>query len=179
VKIYDIAFEVESAFAIYEALVTDAAGEVTPEVEEAERNLKALLEQGADKIESAACVIRNLESESIALKAEAARLMERGQTAQKSADRLKQLIGFALPALGGKVKTPKFTCWIQKNPTSYDVEIHDGVDPMDVARQWPDLMKVEAVPRKSLIVERVKQGAYLPAYFHVTEKPETFSTRIK
>jgi hypothetical protein len=47
VKVYDIPFEIESAFAIYEALVTDAAGEVTPEVEEAERNLKALLEQGA------------------------------------------------------------------------------------------------------------------------------------
>jgi hypothetical protein len=24
---------------------------------------------------------------------------------------------------GGKVKTPKFTCWLQKNPTSYDLTV--------------------------------------------------------
>jgi hypothetical protein len=179
VKVYDIPFEIESAFAIYEALVTDAAGEVTPEVEEAERNLKSLLEQGADKIESAACVIRNLESEAIALKAEAARLMDRGQTSQKSADRLKQLIGFALPALGGKVKTPKFTCWLQKNPTSYDLAIAPEVDLMEIAKLYPELVRVTAEPSKKTLTEAYKSGVELPAGFAVTEKPETFSTRIK
>jgi hypothetical protein len=148
-------------------------------VEEAERNLKSILEQGSDKIEAACCVIRNLESEAIALKAEAARLMERGQSAQKNADRLKQIVGAALPALGGKVKTPKFTCWLQKNPTGYDLTIAPDVDLYAAAVQFPELFKVEIAPKKSVLTDKFKGGEELPTGFLVSEKPETYSTRIK
>lgn len=178
-KVYEIPFELESAYAVYESLLTDSQGEVTPEVEEAERNLKAMLEQGTEKIEAAACVIRNLESEAIALKAEAARLMERGQSEQNSADRLKKLIGSVLPTFGGKVKTPKFTCWLQKNPTSYDLTVAPDVDLFAAAMQFPELFKVTAEPRKSVLTESYKQGVTLPEGFIVAEKPETYSTRIK
>lgn len=178
-RVYEIPFEIESAFLIYESLLTESQGEVTPEVEEAERNLKSILEQGADKIEAAACVIRNLESEEIALKAEAARLMARGSSAGNNASRLKAIIGSALPALGGKVKTPKFTVYSQKNPTSYELTVAPDVDLFLVAKAFPELVKVTAEPSKRTLTEAYKQGVPLPIGFTVTEKPETFSTRIK
>jgi hypothetical protein len=178
-KVYEIPFEIEAAFAIYENLLTESQGEVTPEVEAAELNLKTILEQGSDKIEAAACVIRNLESEEIALKAEAARLMARGSSAGANAARLKAVIGMALPALGGKVKTPKFTVYTQKNPTSYDLTVAPDVDLAASAVQFPELFKVIVEPRKSTLTDAYKQGVPLPTGFVITEKPETYSTRIK
>lgn len=178
-KVYDIPFALESAYTIYEALVTDAQGELTPEVQQAENDLKAMLEASTDKIEAACCVIRNLESEAIALKAEAARLMERGQSQDKSAARLKGLIGSVLPALGGKVKTTKFTVYNQRNPTSYELTVAPDVDLYAAAIQFPELFKVEIAPKKSVITDNFKAGIELPTGFVITEKPETYSTRIK
>lgn len=177
--LYEIPMDLAEAFARYENLLSESAGEFTPEVEEAEKNLEQLLTSSADKIEATACVIRNLEADVTAVKAEAARLMQRGQSMEANAGRLKLLIGRALPAFGGKIKTARFTIYTQKNPPSYELTVAPDINLTAVAAQFPELIKLEPEVRRSVVTGLYKQGVPLPEGFTVSEKPETYSTRIK
>jgi hypothetical protein len=135
--LYDIALE----GAILEDLIVASEGELTPEIEE---RLEKLLQQGPDRIEAAAKVVRNLEAYEEACKAEAQRLTERAKMFRSNIDRLKERMRGAVDfAFGGKVKTARFTIWTQKAADTVSVELAEGFTAEMVKEDYPSLVKTE------------------------------------
>ena len=78
------------------------------------------------KLDNYECFIKNLESDIKGLKEEEKRLKERRQSYENTVANMNEAMGEALKATGeGKVKTSKFTFWMQKNQPSVVVDCQD------------------------------------------------------
>ena len=97
-KIYEIDQRIAE---IFENMTID---ETTGEVILDEEALAELREERTKKLEGAALMVRNLEAEAKAIKAEADRLTERKKAAENKAKRIREWLGFALG--DEKLKTP-------------------------------------------------------------------------
>jgi hypothetical protein len=179
-KLYDIPLEFALIEHTLDYLLTVNEGEVTPEVEAAEQKLADFLRDGSAKIEAAACVIKNIEADAQACKDEAQRLSSRSASLANNASRLKSLVGVAVDsAFDGKVKTPKFTIYMQDNPQGYSVETAPDCDLLKLADMFPQFVKVEASPKKKEITDAVKAGAELPYGLIISKNPQSRSLRIR
>lgn len=86
----------------------------------------------ADKLEACAKVIKNLEADEAALKAEAARLTEKARTARSGIDRIKKMMQTAMDQIGKKkIKGELFSFGIQKNPAAVVVDAEPRNIPAD------------------------------------------------
>ena len=133
-KLYELPLEASSL----QAELEEAAGELTPDLEQ---RLDSFLALGADKIDAGACVLRTLEAQAEACAREAQRLKARQGSFQRSADRLRELLGRAVDALGGKVKTSRFTLWIQASPAQTRYLLAEWIDRLSFAGEYPGLVK--------------------------------------
>lgn len=111
----------------------------------------------SDKLDNATYVIKELDATSDALKAEAKRLSERASHLSKNAERLKNLMSFALSESGEeKIKTEKFTFSFRKSET---VEIDALFTPEDYDRKYIrvkrefDRVKIKAALKAGEVVE--------------------------
>lgn len=78
------------------------------------------------KLDNYECFIKNLESDIKGLKEEEKRLKERRQSYENTVSSMKEAMGEALKATGkDKVKTSKFTFWIQRNQPSVVIDCQD------------------------------------------------------
>jgi hypothetical protein len=172
-KLYDIPFEA----AQIEQQLMDADGELTPEIE---KQIGEFLNAGKDKIEAAAMVVRTLEMEAEACKAEAKRLQERSASFTKNADRLKGLVLVALDsAFGGKVKTPLFTIWGQTSAPTIAVELTPDCEVEKFAAEFPWAVKQTIELKKREVVDSIKAGNEIPPGVMYSENPGTRYLRIK
>lgn len=113
-------YEIPIAWANLQELLEASAGEITPEIEAA---WGALEEQGEAKVDATAAVIKSMVAEGEALATEIGRLEARKDALYNSVDRLKAFLVPALQALGGKVKTTRFTTYLQTRETaSFDLK---------------------------------------------------------
>ena len=102
------------------------------------------------KIESYCKVIKNLEADMDALKAEAKRLTDRRKVLENNVDRLKAAMFESMKATGkDKVKGAVFTASIQKNggklPVILDVETSELPDELVKVVESPDLEAIYEV----------------------------------
>lgn len=75
------------------------------------------------KLDNYECFIKNLESDIKGLKEEEKRLKERRQSYENTVAEMKEAMGLALKATGNdKVKTSRFTFWLQKNNPSVVID---------------------------------------------------------
>jgi hypothetical protein len=173
-KLYEIPAEFAFIEHSLDVLLTATEGEVTPEVEAAEAKVAEFLKAGSAKIEAAACVIKNIEADAQACKDEAARLSTRSASLANNAARLKALVGVAVDsAFEGKVKTPKFTVYMQDNPQGYSVETAPDCDLLKLAQTFPQFVKVEAAPKKKELTDALKAGEELPTGILVSANPRS------
>lgn len=179
-NLYELPAEFAGIEQSLDTLLAANVGEITPEVESLEAQLKTLLMGGAAKLEGAAMVVKNLLAQSEACKAEAARLSSRAASFVNQAASLKALMGYALEAVyNGKVKTARFTIFNKANPTSYEVTVAPDVDLLKVAEAHPGLVKVEASVRSKELAELFKAGKALPAGLAVAERPKATHVEIR
>lgn len=139
-KLYDIPIE----FQRLQDLLEESCGELTPEVESHWKSLQA---NSADKIDAAACVLRGLKSSGDALAEEIGRLQMRKDAVEKSQERLRALMLPAVDALGGKVKTDRFTIFMTRRK-NYAMEIKPGCELWELDSRFyrvrePELAKTE------------------------------------
>lgn len=147
---------------IQDALV-ESAGEVTPEIEALWAHLE---DDGAAKVEAAACVVWHLNAEAELLAAEISRLQGRKSALDNAQDRLRSLILPAVIALGGKVKTPRFTVYTTKR-RSFAIELAPGHDVWELDARFyrtrePELAKTE-------IKKALEAGEAVPEALVVSE----------
>jgi hypothetical protein len=122
-------------------ILTESEGELTPELE---ARLDELMRKGPDKIEAAARVLRQIESDAAACDAEAARLKGRKEMFERQAQNLKARMVFAVDAaFSGKVKTALFTIWTQKARDTVAVSLAEGFTVDIVRADHPELVKTE------------------------------------
>lgn len=164
-KLFDIPLEWE---AIQEALEA-GAGEMTPELE---AQLAALLEAAPEKIDAAACVVKHLEAQADAAKAEAARMAERAGSFTNAADQLRARMLPAVQALG-KVKTARFTIFTTTR-TTYAVDVRPGVSIAELPDRFVRWRDPEI--NKSAVKDALKAGEVLPEEIAVTACPSTSMT---
>lgn len=125
----------------------------------------------ADKLEACAKVIKNLEADETALKAEAARLTEKARTARSGIDRIKKMMQTAMEQIGKKkIKGELFSFGIQKNPAAVVVDAEPRNIPADfLIWQQP---KVD----KEKLKKALKAGEDLDGIAHLAQ---TESLRIR
>lgn len=105
------------------------------------------------KLDNAAYVIKELDATSESLKAEAKRLSDRASYLSKNADRLKNLMSYALSESGDdKIKTDKFTFSFRKSET---VEIDPLITPEDFDRKF---IRIKREFDKTKIKTALKNG---------------------
>ena len=123
------------------------------------------------KLESYCKVIKNLEADMDALKAEAKRLTDKRKTLENNIDRLKKAMFDSMKATGtDKVKGTLFTVAIQRNGGKLPVIVD-----VDVSELPDELVKVVESPDLDAIGKLLEQGESL--YAHFGERGE--SLRIK
>lgn len=160
-KLYDLPAEA----AQLEMLLTEAEGELTPELEQ---RLTEFLAGGTQKLENAAAVLRSLKAQSDACDAESKRLRARSASLEANADRLKTLMLAAVDgAFQGKLKTPLFTIWGQDSPGTASFELVPDADLMklpdsfikceaptlDTGALWQAWKRKEALPVEVKVTE--------------------------
>lgn len=133
--------------------------------------LDAVQGQYEYKLENYCKVIKNLESDADACRAEAKRLTEKAKTLENNVERLKSAMFESMKATGNtKVKGVLFTVAIQKNggklPVIVDVETSELPD---------DLVKVVESPDLAAIAKLLEQGESKYAHF----APRGESLRIR
>lgn len=165
-KLYEISLE----FQHLTDLLVEAAGELTPEIEEA---IAAIQEQGEAKIEAAAMVVKNLQADAESAKAEAARLAARATAFENGADRLRSLILPALEALGGKVKTARFTVF-----TTSRENVAFALKPGHEAFELPEKFIRVRDPElnKTALKDALKAGEELPDILAIDKSTSTTLT---
>jgi hypothetical protein len=157
-----------------EAELSEAYGELTPELEQ---RIAAFVAEGKDKIEAAAIVVKSLKANAEICKAEAKRLSDRGAGLEKSIDRLKALILFAVDkGFCGKVRTELYTVWGQTSAPNVDFDLAPGAD---LAALPANCVRVRRELATEAIKEMMKAGEILPEEIIVTEMPGTRYLRIK
>ena len=123
------------------------------------------------KLESYCKVIKNLEADMDALKAEAKRLTDKRKTLENNIDRLKKAMFDSMKATGtDKVKGTLFTVAIQRNGGKLPVIVD-----VDVSELPDELVKIVESPDLDAIGKLLEQGESL--YAHFGERGE--SLRIK
>ena len=115
-------------------------------------NLHAVEAEASDKVEATALYLRELDAEAKAAKDEADRMIARVKSMQKRSDYLKSMLLDALPAVGGKVKTPSVTVFIR---TSKAIEVADGVTLPDAFVT----VRTTTTPNKTALKEAIAAGA--------------------
>lgn len=138
-------YELQGDYAKVQQMIMDG-------VEGLEDTLESIEGALADKLESYAMVIRNVESDVEGLKAEEKRLAERRKTMENGIKRMKLSMHDAMSSTGEKkIKGEKFTFTIQKNPPSLKV-----VDESLI----PEIFFDEPKPilNKKLLMESIKGG---------------------
>ena len=152
-------------------------GELTPELEQ---RLDALMVKGPESIEAAAIVTQNLLASALVCEQEALRLKARADSFTANANRLKERLAIALDcAFNGKLKTNRFTCWVQSaaDHVGFDVEAGYTID--DVEKADPSLVRVKRELDKVALKERFKAGDPLPIAVHFETAPGKRFCRIK
>jgi ABC-type transporter Mla subunit MlaD len=112
------------------AHVDDAAGECTPEVEEALEQLAALEGDAADKMNALAHVLESYRGTLDRLLARKAAIGDQVDSTRGTIQRLNQFILDNVRDLGGILDTERFTFKVQKNPPRVNV-INDELLPRD------------------------------------------------
>jgi hypothetical protein len=131
--------------------------------------LESIDEAIEDKAENIYYVLRNIEGDINAIKAEEHRLAEKRRAAEKNQQSLKDYLQQCMEHTGkSKIKRPTFTMSIQKNPPSVDIQNPDLVPAHYFLAQEPKLDK------KTLLAQ-IKAGNEVPG---VTIK-QTESIRIR
>ena len=122
-------------------LLAENEGELTPELE---ARIDALMLAGPDKVEAAAMVVRNLESNAAACEVEVMRLAERAKSFHENSRRLKERIAITLDcAFGGKIKTPRFTVYTQSAPEHVAFDVAEGYTIEDVQSDDSTVVRVK------------------------------------
>lgn len=139
-KLYDI----PTAWADLQEALEASGGELTPEIEALWSQLQ---EDGAAKVDAAACVLRSMKAGQEVLAAEIGRLQSRKQALENAEERLRALILPAVQALGGKVKTDRFTVYTTTRK-SFAFALKPGhdvwsLDPRFYRAREPELAKTE------------------------------------
>lgn len=120
--------------------------------------LEAITASIEDKADSIACLLKNLDADIVAIKAEEARLAERRKAKEKSHERIKQYLSETLQSAGiDKVETARNRITFRK---SESVEIADEVF-ISWARLHRDDLLTYAEPKanKTEIKKALKSGA--------------------
>ena len=171
-SLYDVALE----GSLLEEFLTANEGELTPELEE---RFDRLLREGPERIEAAAIVAKELETDAQLCRMEAARLTQRRQSFEGQAERLRQRITVALDnAFQGKVKTPRFTVWAQTSPAqTYFDAAPEILERLSI--ESPELVCVERSLDKTKLREMVEAGEPIPESVTVTEMPGNRYCKIK
>jgi hypothetical protein len=163
-------YEVPSLFQALEAILIESGGELTPEIEAAWQLIEA---NSADKIEAAACVIKNLEADEKAAKDEAARLSARSASFANAADRLRSLVQPALEAMGGKVKTARFTIFTTtRESTAFALK--PGHEAFELPEKFIRVREPEL--NKTALKDALKAGESLPDILIVDTNTSTSMT---
>ncbi len=172
-KLYDIPME----FAELEQSLLESEGELSAELE---LRFDNFLRGGKDKIEAAAMVVRTLESEADACKAEAARLSQRRTSLDNNADRLKKMVLIALDsAFSGKIKTTLFTIWGQTSAARVSIDLVPGASLEELRTRAPEYVRTKYELDKDAIGAAHNDGKVLPEDLIVSDVPGTRFLRIK
>lgn len=122
-----------------------------------------------DKIDNCLCLRNARRAEAKAIKEEAQRLAQRAQQCENEAKRLEDLVEDSLIRLGvEKIKTMRFTAWMQNNPESVEVVEQTHI-PSEFWRQS------EPVLDKAMIKERLKENYPIPG----VQLRQTKSLRVR
>lgn len=158
-------------------ILTENEGELTPELE---ARLDVLMQAGPDRLEAAAMVVRNLEADAMACKAEAQRLAERAQGFENNAKRLKERMTIALDAaFNGKIKTARFTLWTQKAADSVAFDLREEFTLDMLEEDLPEAVRTKKELNKVALRQMFDAGQQLPEAVFVEETPGKRYTRIK
>lgn len=172
-SLYQLTMEGEAILEMLQA--TD--GELTPDLE---AQFDEFLRAGKEKMNAAACVVRNLEANATVCKTEGDRLYDRAAMFMREADALKaRMLAAVDAAFDGKVKTPLFTIWGQTSAPTISFEIAADADLAKLAESDPDLVRSKLELNKQRCIELHKGGDALPREVAVMEKPGTRYLRIK
>ncbi|MFS0560101.1 siphovirus Gp157 family protein [Terribacillus sp. 179-K 1B1 HS] len=118
--------------------------------------LESIDEALEDKVENIYYVLRNIEGDINAIKAEEHRLAEKRRAAEKNQQSLKDYLKQSMERTGKtKIKRPTFTVGIQKNPPSVDIENPELVPKHFFIAQDPKL-------DKKAIIAQIKAGEEVP-----------------
>jgi hypothetical protein len=154
--LYDVAIE---GMQLEDALIA-AEGELTPELEE---RLDRLMQEGPDRVEAAAMVVRNLEAFEEQCKAEARRLSERAKAFENNIERVKDRILAAVDgAFSGKVKTAKFTIWSQKAADRVAYDLREEFSLEMLKEEYPELVRTKLELDKKACADLYDGGMELP-----------------
>ena len=161
-------YEIPLAWANLQELLEASAGEITPEIEAA---WGALEEQGEAKVDATAAVIKSMGSEAEALADEIGRLQGRKEALENGQARLKSLLVPALQALGGKVKTPRFTTYLQTRETA-SFDLKPGSDIWELDSKFYRTREPEL--NKTALKDALKAGESLPECVAVVTGSTTY-----
>lgn len=146
-KLYDLAEQYNDLIDLLEQDGTN---------EELQHMLDGLQGKLEEKIDAVLSIRNGRKAEAVALKEEAKRLEERAAQFENEAKRLDQLVANTLNMTGKeKLKTLKFTVWMQMNRPSVEVVNPDLVPKDYFIQKEPEI-------RKSLILEAWNEGKIIP-----------------
>ena len=164
-------FEIASEFKLLQDILNndcefnEETGEVVDNSKVIEELFNGLSATLWNKLDNSAYVIKELEATSDALKDEAKRLGERAKNFSNNADRLKNLMAYALEQSGeDKVKTDKFTFSFRKSEA---VEIDELITPDDFDRRY---IKIKRDFDKVKIKDAIKKGKTIDGAKIVTKQ---------
>jgi hypothetical protein len=121
----------------------------------------------------------NLETDAEACEKEAKRLADRARSLRTQADRLRQRMICALDALGGTVRTPRFTIWTQTSAPFTGFNLAPDADMEAVREMAPELVRAEFSLDKKKLLEMHRKGETIPRCINYTENPGTKFVRIR
>ena len=163
-------FEIPLEWQAIELALEEAAGEITPDLEQ---RIQALLAGGADKLDQAMCVVRSLEHQVEAAKSEAARLTGRAKSFEGQVERLRSLMLPALQSLGGKVKTARFS-FFTTNRTNVLISLKPGTEIFELPPRFYRVPEPEI--NRTEIKKARAAGEALPEALVIVETPNVSMT---
>lgn len=160
-----------------EQLLFDSVGEITPEIQV---KIDALLESGPPMMEAAAAVVRQLQLSAQIAEEESKRLHARAKEFEEQAEKLKSRMAQALEkSFGGKIKTPKWSMWLQKSADRILADLLPGITPEMLYEERPDLVRVKMELDRVKVVAEYKARRPLPELILFEEKEGEKGLRIK
>lgn len=156
-------YEIDAAIV---ALMDMETGEITDE-----QAFDQLQMARDEKIENIGLYYKDLQAEAKAIKEEEAALAARRKTAENKADRLKNLLAYALK--GSKFATPRLKVSYRKSQT---VEVRDGFTDWAVENRPELLTYAEPKPNKTELKKAIQAGE-VPEDFATIEDHENISVK--